>query len=93
MLPVAFTSSDQYQINEVGEVIAGRHADLLARGRYRHVGPHYLFENSWLWATTSSMMFRRATLQMILPDVTLSLSVSARTTTSATSATWWAARY
>jgi glycosyltransferase involved in cell wall biosynthesis len=26
MLPVAFTSSDQYQINEVGEVIAGQHA-------------------------------------------------------------------
>jgi glycosyltransferase involved in cell wall biosynthesis len=69
-MPVAFTSSDQYQINEAGEVIAGRHSDLLARGRYRHVGPHYLYENSWLWATTSSMMFRRATLQMILPDVT-----------------------
>lgn len=69
-LPVAFTSSDQYQINEVGEVIAGRHSDLQARGRYRHVSPHYLFENSWLWATTSSMMFRRATLQLILPDVT-----------------------
>lgn len=69
-MPVAFTSSDQYQINEAGEVIAGRHSDLQARGRYRRVGPHYLYENSWLWATTSSMMFRRATLQLILPDVT-----------------------
>lgn len=70
LLPVAFTSSDQYQINEVGEVIAGQHADLQARGRYRHVGSHYLFENTWLWATTSSMMFRRATLHLILPDDT-----------------------
>lgn len=69
-LPVAFTSSDQYQINETGEIVAGRHSDLQARGYYRHVGPHYLYENSWLWATTSSMMFRRATLQLILPDVT-----------------------
>lgn len=68
--PVAFTSSDQYQINETGEVIAGRHSDLQARGRYRHVGSHYLYENSWMWATTSSMMFRRATLQLVLPDVT-----------------------
>ena len=69
-MPVAFTSSDQFQINEVGEVIAGRHADLQVRGRYRRVGAHYLYENSWLWATTSSMMFRRAALQLILPDVT-----------------------
>jgi len=68
LLPVAFTSSDQYQINDAGEVIAGQHADLQARGRYRHVGSHYLFANSWPWATTSSMMFRRATLHLILPD-------------------------
>jgi glycosyltransferase involved in cell wall biosynthesis len=69
-LPVAFTSSDQYQINETGEIIAGLHSDLQARGSYRHVGSHYLYENSWMWATTSSMMFRRATLRLVLPDVT-----------------------
>lgn len=76
-MPVAFTSSDQYQINESGEVIAGEHADLLARGRFRRVGAHYLFENTWLWATTSSMMFRRATLHLILPDETDAFRVCA----------------
>ena len=69
-MPAAFTSSNQYQIDEHGVVIAGQHTDLQARGRYRHVGPHYLYTNTWIWATTSSMMFRRTTLQLILPDVT-----------------------
>lgn len=66
--PAAFTSSDQYQIDEHGVVVAGRHADLQARGRYRYVGPLYLFANTWVWATTSSMMFRRTALQLILPE-------------------------
>lgn len=69
-LPAAFTSSDQYQIDEHGVVVAGQHTDLQARGRYRYVGPLYLFENTWVWATTSSMMFRRTTLQLILPEDT-----------------------
>jgi glycosyltransferase involved in cell wall biosynthesis len=68
-LPVAFTSSNQFQVDEHGVVIAGQHSDLQAKGRYRLVGPLYLFENVWVWATTSSMMFRRTALQMILPEV------------------------
>jgi glycosyltransferase involved in cell wall biosynthesis len=69
-LPVAFTSADQYQINERGELIAGQHPDLLACGRLRSVQPHHVFGNVWVWATTSSMMFRRAVLELILPEVT-----------------------
>lgn len=68
-MPVAFTSSDQYQINEHGEIIAGQHPDLRARGELRRVAPHNVFGNAWVWATTSSMMFRRAVLELILPDV------------------------
>ena len=66
--PVAFTSSNQYQIDENGVVVAGQHSDLAARGRYRLVGAQYLFANIWLWATTSSMMFRRTTLALVFPD-------------------------
>jgi len=68
-MPVAFTSSDQYQINEHGEMIGGQHPDLLAQGKRRTVAPHHVFGNSWVWATTSSMMFRRAVLDLTLPDV------------------------
>ncbi len=69
-LPVAFTSSDQYQINEHGEIIGGLHPDLLARGKTRRVYPHHVFGNRWVWATTSSMMFRRAALELIVTDTT-----------------------
>ena len=65
---VAFTSSNQYQINEKGEIISGNHADHLAQGRYRYV-PQQVFQRTyWIWATASSMLFRRATLNLIMPD-------------------------
>ena len=67
-LPVAFTSSNQFQINEDDQMTAGNHADLQTNGKFRYVAPKSLQEPYWIWATTSSMMFRRAILQAILPD-------------------------
>jgi len=65
---VAFTSSNQYQINEHGELISGDHVDHLSKGEYRYV-PQQVFQKSyWIWATASSMVFRRATLACIMPD-------------------------
>lgn len=64
---VAFTSSNQYQINELGEIIGGNHQDLQYRV-YRHIHSLPLYNPFWLWATTSSMMFRTSILQLIMPD-------------------------
>lgn len=65
--PVAFTSSNQYQINEAGEVVGGVHPDLHADTAARRVNTRCLFHPTWVWATTSSMMFRRAALEAIMP--------------------------
>ena len=67
-LPVAFTSSNQYQINEHDEVVAGNHPDLQHGGKTVFVGPRPLHKPFWIWATTSSMMFRKAILELITPD-------------------------
>ncbi len=64
--PVAFTSSNQYQIESRGEVIGGVHPDLEAQNTYRIVGTVSLRRSFWVWATTSSMMFRRTVLDYIL---------------------------
>jgi len=66
--PVAFTSSDQYQINEFGEIIAGTHSDHKAKCHFKYVESRPIHYPYWVWATTSSMMFRRSVLQLILPD-------------------------
>lgn len=67
--PVAFTSSDQYQIDSSGQVIGGVHPDLLTQGRFRMIGTVSLHRSFWVWATTSSMMIRRAVLDYVLTDV------------------------
>ena len=65
--PVAFTSSNQVQINENGELIAGVHPDLqVDREPFRAV-TQTLISPTWIWATTSSMMFRRAALEAVMP--------------------------
>jgi glycosyltransferase involved in cell wall biosynthesis len=64
--PVAFTSSNQYQIDSKGQVIGGVHPDLEAQNTYRSVGTISLQRPFWVWATTSSMMFRRPVLDCIL---------------------------
>ena len=65
--PVAFTSSNQYQINGQGEVVAAEHLDHQSRGHYRYV-PAFTFQKGyWIWATASSMMYRKAVLDLIFP--------------------------
>lgn len=67
--PVAFTSSNQYQIDSLGQVIGGVHPDLQVKRDYRTAGTVALQQSFWVWATTSSMMFRRAVLGYVLvPD-------------------------
>jgi len=74
---VAFTSSNQYQIDASGAVIGGDHPDHLAKGFYRYV-PQQVFQKTWwIWATASSMVFRRATLDLILPDPGVSFPICA----------------
>lgn len=64
---VAFTSSNQYQINALGEVIGGQHMDHQSKGYYRHVTKTRFQRGFWVWATSSSMVFRRSTVELILP--------------------------
>lgn len=68
--PVAFTSSDQYQINENSELIAGRHTDHHGGGNTCIVKPFQVYSNWWIWGTTSTMVFRRAVLDIIMPPDT-----------------------
>lgn len=65
---VAFTSSNQYHINGQGEVIAGDHPDHLGRGRFRYVPQQCFHKGFWLWATASSMLLRRAAVELVMPD-------------------------
>lgn len=64
---VAFTSSNQYQIDGRGEVVGGQHMDHQSKGYYRHVRRTRFQKGFWIWATSSSMVFRRSTLDLVLP--------------------------
>jgi len=64
---VAFTSSNQYQINGKGEIIGGHHMDHQSKGHYRHVTKTQFQKGFWIWATSSSMVFRRSTVELIMP--------------------------
>lgn len=64
---VAFTSSNQYQINAEGEVVGGQHMDHQSKGYYRHVTKTRFQRGFWIWATSSSMVFRRSTVELIMP--------------------------
>jgi len=64
---VAFTSSNQYQINGTGEIIGGQHMDHQSKGYYRHVTKTRFQKGFWIWATSSSMVFRRSTVELIMP--------------------------
>ena len=66
--PVAFTSSNQYQIDSKGQLIGGCHPDLHTQSTYRSVGTVSLQRSFWVWATTSSMMFRRSVLDYVLSN-------------------------
>jgi len=64
---VAFTSSNQYQINGRGEIVGGQHMDHQSKGYYRHVRQTSFQKGFWVWATSSSMMFRRSTIELVMP--------------------------
>jgi glycosyltransferase involved in cell wall biosynthesis len=66
--PVAFTSSNQYQINGKDEVICGDHADLQAKGEVQYISHATFQKGYWIWATASSMVFRSDILKLILPS-------------------------
>lgn len=65
---VALTSSIQYQIDENGEIVGGNHHDNQNNGTFRHIYHTQLHNPFWLWATCSSMMFRRLALELAMPD-------------------------
>lgn len=65
--PVAFTSSNQYQIDGGGIVVSGEHADLQAKGELCLITSATFQAGFWIWATSSSMVYRSDTLRLILP--------------------------
>jgi glycosyltransferase involved in cell wall biosynthesis len=68
---VAVTSSIQYQIDKNGEIIGGNHHDNQNNGSFRHIYHTQLHNPFWLWATCSSMIFRRSALELAMPDIHL----------------------
>ena len=75
--PVAFTSSNQYQINGEKQVIAGIHSFLQAVDIEVIIRSQPLLFRFWPWATTSTMMFRRTILELILLDSSCKLMICA----------------
>jgi len=76
---VAFTSSNQCQISENGEIIAGTHDAIQTKWEYIYLNPRDLHNHFWIWATTSSMMFRRSVMELIMPDETEDFPIFADT--------------
>ncbi|GAB6036950.1 hypothetical protein JCM15519_15090 [Fundidesulfovibrio butyratiphilus] len=74
---VAFTSSNQYQMSSTGEIIGGQHMDHQSKGRFRHVRATSFQRGFWVWATASSMMFRRSTLELVMPPPSSTFSICA----------------
>ncbi|MBL7202907.1 MAG: glycosyltransferase [Desulfobacteraceae bacterium] len=65
---VALTSSIQYQIDENGEIIGGNHHDNQNNGTFRHIYHTQFHHPFWLWATSTSIMFRKAALELAMPS-------------------------
>ena len=74
---IAFTSANQYQINENNEIVAGVHPDLFLSEGHQYIKCQSIHHPYWVWATTSSMMFRKAVLDLILPDDTEDFKICA----------------
>lgn len=67
--PVAFSTCNQYQINALGELIGGHHADLMiANEEITYLHTFQLNRHRWYWSTTSSMMFRKSVLEILFPQ-------------------------
>ena len=67
MSAVAFTSSNQYQIDENDQILYCNHPDHSAKGKLTYINSNHGIYGNWVWATTSSMMFRKAVLDLIMP--------------------------
>jgi glycosyltransferase involved in cell wall biosynthesis len=67
-LPVAFTCSNHYQINENNEIVSGSYSGLTAKIGCLYIRPRPLHHSFWIWTSTSSMMFRKTILDLIMPD-------------------------
>lgn len=67
-MPAAFTCSNHYQINENSEVVSGSFSGSTAKKGYRYIKPRPLHHSFWIWTSTSSMMFRKTILDLIMPD-------------------------
>lgn len=74
---VAFTSSNQFQIDENNQILYCNHPDHFANGELTYINSDHGIYGNWVWATTSSMMFRKAVLDMIIPSDTESFRICA----------------
>lgn len=68
--PVAFTCSNQFQIDEDNVLLSATFPDHKAKGSVRYVPVRPIHFPFWVWSTTSSMMFRRSVLEIIMPEGT-----------------------
>ncbi len=64
--PVAFTSSNQYQVDGQGRVLSAEHLDHQSKGFYRFARGDGFHRGFWIWATASSMMYRTDVLRLVL---------------------------
>lgn len=74
---VAFTCSNQYQINEKNEMIASNHPGMTVGHKKRLLSPEPLSPPVWYWSTTSAMMFRKSILDLIFPIDTSEFKICA----------------
>ena len=76
-IPIAFTSSNQLQIDENSQMIYCHHPHLDTHRKPKYIDYSAKFFGSWIWATTSSMMFRKSVLKVIMPADTKALKICA----------------
>jgi len=76
-IPVAFTSSNQLQIDENSQIIYCNHPQLDTHHKPKYIDYSAKFFGPWIWATTSSMMFRKSVLKVIMPADTNALKICA----------------
>jgi glycosyltransferase involved in cell wall biosynthesis len=74
---VAFTSTNQYQIDGQGVLTGGDHLDHQGKGQFRFAPDHTFHRGYWIWATASSMMFRKTVLDLIFPDPDVTFRICA----------------
>jgi glycosyltransferase involved in cell wall biosynthesis len=76
-IPVAFTSSNQLQIDENSQIIYCHHPQLDTHRKPKYIDYSAKFFGPWIWATTSSMMYRKSVLKVIMPADISALKICA----------------